>query len=123
LPKGKKYSGPISEKAIGERLRQLRLRRGLTQVEVAEKLGIDQTLVSDYELGVVRLHGALIVGFAKVLKASADEILGLERSRNNGLPRDRRFLRRLDKIDKLTKRDKDALIRNLDNFLKGAGVD
>lgn len=43
---------PIERKVIGERLRELRLERGLTQVEAAERLGTDQPLISRYERGL-----------------------------------------------------------------------
>jgi transcriptional regulator with XRE-family HTH domain len=93
------------------------------QVQLAEALGIDQSLISEYERGVVRVHGALLAGLAKTLRVSADEILGLRPQRSNGsLDLDPRFARRLQQIKRLPKRDKQALLRNIDNFLKGAGV-
>jgi transcriptional regulator with XRE-family HTH domain len=122
VPPGRKYSGPIDEKTIGRRMRDARTRRGMTQVELAQKLGIDQSLISEYERGIVRLHGGLLVGIAKILKTSADELLGLEKPRDSGASTDRRLVRRLQTIDKLPKRDKQALIRNIDNVLRGAGV-
>lgn len=122
VPPGRKYVGPIDEKAIGARIRQLRLQRGLTQVELAERLGIDQSLISEYERGVVRVHGSLIVGFAKLLKVSTDQLLGVEKLKTNGLVGDRRFLRRLQQIEKLSKREKQLLLGTIDKFLKGAGV-
>ena len=108
----------MDEKTIGQRLRDLRTRRGLTQVEVAKRLGVPQVLVSEYELGKTRIHGALVAAFAKVLRTSADEILGLKESKGNGLIKDRRFLRRLEQIDKLPRRKKDALLTTIDAFLK-----
>jgi transcriptional regulator with XRE-family HTH domain len=36
---------------FGRRLRTLRLRRGWTQVEMAERLGIDRSYISDMETG------------------------------------------------------------------------
>ena len=108
----------MDEKTIGRRLRDLRTRRGLTQTQVAEKLGVPQVLVSEYELGKTRIHGALVAAFAKVLRASADEILALKDSKGNGLMEDRRFLRRLEQIDRLPKRKKDALLTTIDAFLK-----
>jgi hypothetical protein len=63
-----------------------------------------------------------VAAFAKVLRVSADEILGLESIEDDGLLKDRRFLRRIQKIDRLSKRDKQALLKNLDMFLRGAGV-
>ena len=42
---------------IGERIARLRKERGITQVEMAELLGLSQPVVSDYERGALRLHG------------------------------------------------------------------
>ena len=107
-------------RAIGERLARLRKERGVTQVEMAELLGVSQGNVSDYERGELRLHGELLVKLARVLKVSADEILGLEKSPPARAPRDRRLLRRLQDLDKLSKRDRGALMRTLDAFLSKA---
>lgn len=122
MPPGKKYVGPVDERTIGRRLRDARIRRGMTQAELAQRLGIDQSLVSEYERGVVRVHGALLAGLAQILKASVDSILGLDKTKRDDASTDRRFARRLEEIEKLSKRDKQALIRNIDNFLKGAAV-
>ena len=123
MSKRRKYVGPTDETTIGRRLREARLRRGLMQVQLAEALGIDQSLISEYERGVIRVHGSLLAGLAKTLKVSADEILGLKAQRGNGSAElDPRFLRRLQQIKKLSKRDKQALLRSIDNFLKGAGA-
>lgn len=89
----------------------------MTQVEVADELDINQSIVSDYENGVIRVHAALVAGFARVLKASADEILGLKALRGNGHIKDRRFVRRLEDIDKLSKRDRQLLLGTIDAFL------
>jgi transcriptional regulator with XRE-family HTH domain len=118
LPRLGKYIAPVDEKTIARRLREVRKRRGMTQAELAEKVGIRQVLVSQYELGQVRIHGALLAAFAKTLRTSADEILGLKGSKENGLIEDRRFLRRLERIDRLPRRKKDALLTTIDAFLR-----
>jgi transcriptional regulator with XRE-family HTH domain len=118
-----KTRDPLTEegaRAIGERLARLRKERGITQVEMAELLGASQGNVSDYERGEVRLHGELLVKLARILKVSADEILGLDASPPRRAPRDRRLLRRLQDVDRLSKRDREALLRTLDAFLAKA---
>lgn len=120
MPRRGSYNAPVDEHTIGRRLRELRTRRALTQVELAAKVGIDQTLLSTYERGTVRLHGAMVAALAKALRAPADELLGLKVSKENGLIKDRRFLRRLELIDKLPRRKKDALLTTIDAFLKGS---
>jgi len=117
MPRIGKYIAPVDEKAIGKRLRDLRKQRGLTQVEVAERLGIQQALLSAYELGQVRIHGALVAAFAKLFKVPADEIVGLKEPAGNGFFSDRRFIRRLERIEKLPKRAKQTLLATIDAFL------
>lgn len=103
---------------IGHQLARLRKARGISQEELAEQLSISQTNVSAYERGALRLHGDLIVKLTRILKVSADELLGLAQPPRVPVIRDRRFLRRLELIDRLPKRDKDALLRMLINASK-----
>lgn len=116
MPRVGSYSAPVDEQTIGKRLRELRAKRGLTQAQIGEQLGIDQTLVSSYERGTIRLHGALVAAFAKALRASSDEILCLKDA-PNGAFRDRRFIRRLERIETLSQRKKQTLLRMIDLYL------
>ena len=119
MPRVGSYISPVDEKTIARRLKEIRTRRGKTQAELATILGVDQTLVSAYERGAVRLHGAIVAAFAKALRTSADEILGLK-DQKDGIFGDRRFIRRLEKIEKLPKRAKQALLKTIDTYLVGA---
>jgi transcriptional regulator with XRE-family HTH domain len=77
----------VDEKTISRRLAEIRRSRGLTQVELAAKLGLNQPLVSQYERGDIRMHASLVAAFAKALRVSSDELLGLQPSKRNGLPK------------------------------------
>jgi len=107
------------DKAFGARLKEIRKRRGVTQVDLAQRLGIHQSLISQYESGSVRLHGALIVRFAQALQTTPDEILAISHApeNGNGNSHDRRFVRRLQKIDKLSAHQKKILLGTIDAFL------
>jgi transcriptional regulator with XRE-family HTH domain len=111
---------PVDEKVIGERLRELRKRQGMSQAELAAELGLNQTAVSDYETGAARIHAAMLAALARVLRTSADEILGLSPTRTaraaSPAP-DRRFLRRLERLHQLSRRDQQALLGTIDAFL------
>lgn len=120
MPRVGKYIAPVDEETIARRLKELRQKRGKTQAELAAILGIDQTLVSAYERGAVRVHGAIVAAFAKALRTSTDHILGLKDAKNEGVFADRRFIRRLERIDKLPKRAKQALLKTIDTYLAGA---
>lgn len=63
------------------------------------------------------MHSGVIVGFAKALKVSTDDLLGVKAS-GNGYFSDRRFLRRLKKIEKLTRRKKETLLGIIDAFTR-----
>lgn len=102
---------------LGERLARLRKAKGMSQVEIAEHLGVAQPIVSKYESGELRLHGELIIRLASLLDVSADELLGLEQGSRPHAPKDRRLARRMEAVDRLPKRDRDALTRTIDAFL------
>lgn len=104
---------------IAGRLVRLRKERGITQVELAERLGSTQALVSKIENGEVLLHGELIAALARIYRVSSDEILGLAEKPVAATPiKDRRLVRRLQALERLSKRDKEAVIRTLDAFLR-----
>jgi transcriptional regulator with XRE-family HTH domain len=120
VPRRRPYITPVDETTIGRRLREIRQRRGFTQAEIAEHLGIDQTLVSNYERGAARIHGALVAGFAKALRVSADEILGIKnlagKNHKNG-----RLVRRLERIQELPAADQRAVLKFLSALLERPG--
>jgi transcriptional regulator with XRE-family HTH domain len=98
----------------------------MSQVELAQLLGITQSNVSGLERGVRSLTIHQIAKLAKALAVSTDELLlgaatNGRHKRENGIE-DRRFLRRLTRIDTLSKRQKDALLLTIDNFLKASHV-
>lgn len=113
----KLYLSPADEKTIGKRIRELRQRQGMTQTELAEELQINQSAVSDYEKGVVRIHAAMLAALATTLKSSADEILGLEPLKKDGPAPDRRFLRRIERLHRLSRRDQQSILGTIDAFL------
>ena len=97
---------------IGERLAELRKLRGITQVEMAEKLSVNQSAVSKYENGEYRLHAELIVLVSKILKVSSDQLLGIkevpELEEQGG---DRGLWKKLRLVASLPERDQRAVLR------------
>jgi transcriptional regulator with XRE-family HTH domain len=104
---------------LGQRLAQLRRTRGMTQRELAEKLEIGQPLVSHYERGRAGLDARLVIKLADVLRVTSDELLGLKQPKDNAKVM-RPFLRRLQKVERLGRRDQQALLRTIDAFLSKA---
>ena len=107
---------------LGQRLARLRKQRGFTQVELAEKVGITQVLISAYETDRCYFSVEMAVRFALVLEISLDELLHPKAKKVSSKKPSRRVLRRLEQIEKLPARQQNYLLRTIDGFLKGAGV-
>jgi len=116
------HSSPQAEasETVGQRLARLRKERGWTQVELAERLGIIQSLISDYERDRLRLNPAMVVRFATALEITTDELL---QSKDTQTPLRRkpslRVLRRLERIERLPLHQQNTLLKTIDGFLKG----
>lgn len=111
----------FSKKEVGQRIRTLREERGMPQVELARLLDVHQTNISAMERGARALTIHQILKLSRVLSLSTDEILSGSKTPSNGRQVDRRFLKRLDRIDKLSKRDKQLLLGTIDKFLQDVG--
>lgn len=61
---------------IGERLKELRKDKGLTQKQVAQYLNIDRSNYSKYELEKLELNPSMIIKLSELYDVSADYILG-----------------------------------------------
>jgi transcriptional regulator with XRE-family HTH domain len=106
-----------SDSELGKRLARLRKERGFTQVELAEKTEVIQSIISDHERGKLRPNHEMIVKIATALQISADELLGMDVSTKKAGPVNRRFLRRMQAMEQLPKRDQEALLRTIDAFI------
>ena len=106
------------DESLGERLARFRKERGFTQVELAQRMGITQALITDYERDKLRPYAEMVVRFALALGLATDEVLGLRAAPLASVARiPRRFLRRLEALSQLPKRDQEALLRTIDAFL------
>ena len=106
---------------FGRRLARIRKAKGLTQVELAQKAGMIQVLISDYERDKLRPHHDIIVKFAKALDVTADELLGLKtpaKAKENAPSL--KILRRMRRIEELPPSQQKTLLQTIDTFLKGA---
>lgn len=63
-----------------ERLKELRIRSGISQNKLAEKMDLTRATVNAWEMGLNSPNAQSIVMLAKFYKVSADYILGLDNS-------------------------------------------
>jgi transcriptional regulator with XRE-family HTH domain len=103
---------------LGQRIEKLRTQAGIMQNDMAETLGITQSMYSRIERGDARVHGELIIRLAKIFSVSSDELLGIKGNKGTDGTIGRRWVKRMSRVDELGKRDQDALARIIDAFLE-----
>ncbi|QQE75685.1 helix-turn-helix transcriptional regulator [Brevibacillus composti] len=64
------------KKLMGQRIKSLREKHGMSQDELANRLGMNRTNVSNYESGRTVPPGNIIKELADLLKTNADYLLG-----------------------------------------------
>ena len=111
----------LGKESLGDRIAKMRKQRAYTQVELAEKMGLTQALVSAYERGRLRLHAEMLARFALALKVTADELVGLKTKQTKEMNQfSLRIIRRMQRIQALPPSQQKVLLHTIDNFLKGA---
>lgn len=58
------------------RIREIRQARGMNQQELARRLGVNQSMISDYENGKVELSLTKAVKIADILECELYDLLG-----------------------------------------------
>lgn len=65
---------------IGKRIRQYREERGMSQKELADKIGVSNSRVSNWEQGINRPDADILADLCRVLKVSPSELLDVHLS-------------------------------------------
>ena len=70
----------------GDRIRELRRRSGMTQIELSEAVGITQGFLSQIEGGGRDVSTKTLVGLATILGTTPNYLLGLDESEGEPEP-------------------------------------
>ena len=126
MPKKLKYGlKPLdyNSSSIGKRIATLRKKKGFTQKELGLKIGITQTLVSDYETGRSHLSDSMLIRFSLSLNTTPNEILGFKiENKTNHNTHSLKLIKRLNRIEKLPLSKQKALLQIIDGYLDSVGV-
>jgi len=108
--------------ALGKRLAQIRALRGLSQRELAQRINVVQVVISDYEVGKLRLTAEVALRLAAALEVPIQELLQTDTPPEIVQQRkpSRKVLQRMELIESLPRRKQDAILTTLDHFLKSA---
>ena len=102
---------------LGQKIMRARKAKGFTQTELANIIGKGQKIISDYELGKLRPHPEMIAQLSVALDVSADELLGLKPIKSSKGEPNKKILRRMQEIEKLTPANQKFILRTLDSLL------
>jgi transcriptional regulator with XRE-family HTH domain len=101
---------------FGSHLRKLRKAKGLTQAELAEKIGITQSVVAAYERGAKKPEMDRIPALAKALGVTLEGLYGVgghEDKETAPVHKNRRTAKVQDLFDKLAPMDQCAFLKQI----------
>ena len=102
---------------LGQRIAGLRRDRGLTQVQLAEALGVAQQTLAHYEAGRLRLLAGALPTLADQLGVSVEDLIGTPARRTTGkrgpAPRMQQQLEQLSRLPRAKQRIVSDVIESL----------
>jgi transcriptional regulator with XRE-family HTH domain len=116
-PGGRPTTKPRS--AFGQRLAAARERAGISQRELAEKLGTDQQRVAYWERHATGFRSdTMLAQVAEILGVSADELLGRPAPRRVAAKPSGRARQIFDAVSRLPRRQQEKIFDILQPFVK-----
>lgn len=111
--------------ALGQRIAKARTAADLTQVQLADALGISQPQLAFYEVGKRRVPVSLLPGLAKALEVSVESLVGEDEDSGTSSVAPRRskrgppskLERQLDAVARLPKAEQRAVTTLIDAVL------
>lgn len=102
---------------LGERIAQARQQAGLTQKQLAEKLGVSQRVVTYWEREAVGLRVDQLASLAEALEVSSDYFLGRE-SKKRGTGPAGRARQTFEEVSKLPRSKQKKILDVVDALIK-----
>ena len=104
---------------FGERLRALREAAGLSQQQVADKLGMTQTAYAWWERNPVALRPDQLQKLSATLNVSVDELMGTAQNKRRGTGPVGKLRQVFDQANQLPRHQQAKVVEFLENFLRG----
>ena len=110
----------IEDNSIGKQISKLRKLRGLTQKQLADKIGISRSAIADYEHGKNHIYDLMILSIANALDVSPNDVLCFSKKNVIDFNPSLRLMKRIEKIIQLPPAQQKAILRTLDLALKAS---
>jgi transcriptional regulator with XRE-family HTH domain len=117
MPKPRINPSKIDTSTVGKNLLLYRKKRGLTQKELAEKIGVTRETVAAYEANRGRLLDITLISLTNILNVSSDTLLGLKPIKQETQV-SRRLMKRITIVDTFTEPAKKYVLKFLDDTIK-----
>lgn len=107
-------------RTFGGRLRRIRSSRGISQAELARRVGISSRMAAYYEVQGGTPGAPLLAKIAKALEVSVDELLGLQGDQLADAPSatdEVKLWKKLREVQRLPERDRRLVLQLIDSLL------
>jgi transcriptional regulator with XRE-family HTH domain len=105
---------------LGRRIAELRKAADITQVQLAEILGIAQQTMAHYEGGVSRIAVALLPPLARALNTTVEDLIGEDSGRSGKRGPASKLQQQLDQVSQLPRAQQKFVSAMLDTVLQQA---
>jgi transcriptional regulator with XRE-family HTH domain len=106
---------------LGIRVAELRKTQNITQVQLAEALGVSQQTVNAYEMGHRRVPVSSLPVLAKTLAVSVEELIGTAQPASRKRGPAPKLQQQIERIQRLPKSQQKFVMQMLDTVLQQAG--
>ena len=107
--------------ALGARIAEARKALGMTQVQLADELGVSQQIVASYEVGRRRVQLALLPPLATTLAVSVEELIGVSSPAGRRGPAPK-LLQQIERIHRLPKAQQRFVMQMIDTALQASAT-
>lgn len=104
---------------LGTQIAELRKAQGITQIQMAETLGVSQQTINSYEVARRRIPVSALPVLAKLLTVSIDELLGEETQEINGKRGPvSKLQQQIDRVSQLPRSKQKFVIEMIDTVIQ-----
>lgn len=105
-------------KELGHKIATLRKEQQITQVQLAEILGISQQYMQAFEAGRRKIPSSMLPTLAEVLAVSVEELIGIATTQNKKRGPAPKLLKQIEQISQLPKTKQKFVMDMLDTVIQ-----